>query len=140
MNSQARFLLLLWVFVIGNFVLYQNTTQDPVATHNDLCKQNSDLNQSRIMNINSVQSDLIAAWPNSASSDPRPALSAMSTTLLDANRQFYAACIAQTSVRGSQTLALNELIKLADPSSNSAWKNFVAVTEGALATLKAGVQ
>lgn len=142
MTSKARFLSILWAFVACDFVLFQNFTQNGSSSvlHNDLCKQSLDLNDSRILQVKNIEADLLAAWPKSASTSPENDLKSMMSILLDSNKAMYDACVTNTtSVRDSHLYALDELGKLADPGSNSAWKNYVGVIESALDSFKKDV-
>jgi hypothetical protein len=140
MNYKVRFLSVLWIFVICDFVLFQNFTQSGSATelHNDMCKQSLDLNETRISQVDAVKGKLLAAWPPGTSANPNAALKSMNAILKDGDRQIYEACLTDGAVRDSHTYALVELKKFADPDSNNAWKRYVNTLEGALDSLNKG--
>jgi len=129
--------MFLWLFVAFDFVLFQNFNQNASGAdlHNDQCKQGLQINQSRILNADSVAASLVAAWPGTASSDPRPLLKSMTSVLMDANSQMYQNCLAQQDVQPSQTLALTELQKLSDGSTNPAWQRYLTALQNATTTL-----
>jgi hypothetical protein len=140
MVTKSRFLAFLWLFIGCNFVFFQNSTRNgsPAELHNDLCKQNQDLNESRILQSKVIQTDLLSLWPKSANS-PADGLKSTSDHLLDANRRMFEACLADSEgVRESQNLALSEMKKLADPDSNHTWKSYLALIESTITSLRKG--
>lgn len=140
MLSKARFLTFLWVFVACDLTLFHNATREgsPTELHNDLCKQSQDLNESRIIQARAIQSELLAIWPRAGIS-PAADLKATADVLLDVNKQMYEVCVSKESVRTSQTFALTEMKKLADPSVNSAWRVYIGVLEATIDGLKKGL-
>ncbi len=136
MSNKTFFLSVLWVFVIFNFVFFHNATKVSVTgLHNNLCEQSRNLNKSRILGANTVQARLASVWPDDAPYDPRPRLTSMTSSLLNANDQIYGSCVATEVVRDSQTLALDEMKKLADAKTNISWNRYEVVLQEALATL-----
>ena len=133
MSKQRRFLTILWFFVIGSFVLFQNFTQDVSlkTVHNESCKRALELNESRILGLNSMHSHLLAVWPKNGPAVDS-SMSGLSLALMDANTQMYGLCVADQSVGDSHLLALNEMNKLSDPASNRAWKRYVTVVDNTL--------
>jgi hypothetical protein len=137
-QKHSKFLFILWSFVIVSFLFFQNFTQDvsSKAVHNEACQQAFDLNQSRLLNVNRLQADLLAAWPRDVQS-PQNSLNALASVMMDANQKIYGACLVQESeVQASHQLALGELKKLALVDSNQVWKNYLAGLESTISTLK----
>ncbi len=104
--------------------------------HNEACQQALNVNQSRILNINGIHTNLQAAWPSGAS-DIHSSVSALTTELLAANQQIYDSCVAEgESVRSSQLYALAELKKLANLETNPSWRVYVSALESTLKNVK----
>lgn len=133
MQKQARFLSVLWSFVLCSFLLFQNFTQNvtPTVLHNDTCKQSLDLNEARILKVNGLHADLLAIWPKGAQNLNDP-LNNLTLALMEANKQIYQLCLTEGVVRDSHLLALTELNKLSNPDANKLWKNYIKTIETAL--------
>lgn len=136
MIKQRRFLAILWAYILCSFALFQNFTQNvsPNTLHNESCKRALQMNESRILGVNTVQSNLLAAWPRSAP-DLGGSFSGLSKALIDANSQIYSLCVSDSAVRESHILALAELNRLSDPATNRPWKNYLAAIENTLQQL-----